>query len=62
MQELNMDDVNFVSGGNPLFMAVFEGILGGAAYDLIKSAGSYAMKNSYMGRGQFPSVPRAGHE
>jgi hypothetical protein len=60
MQELNMEQVDAVSGG--WGKLIVEAIVAGAAYDIAKSAFTYAMANSYMGRGKFPPEIRAGHE
>jgi len=61
MRELNITEVDAVNGG-VWGKIILEAIVSGAAYDFAKAGFAYAMANSYMGRGEFPSVPRAGHE
>ena len=61
MKELNINEVDAVNGGR-IVKVIAEAIIASGVYDLLKSGVDYYHKNSYMGRGQFPSVPRAGHE
>lgn len=61
MKELNMMEVESVNGGS-FWTPVLQGILASGAYEALKHAGDYLLKNSHMGKGNFPSVPRAGHE
>lgn len=60
MQELNVTEMDAVSGG--IVKVVFEGIISSLAFDILKSGAIYAMQNSHMGQGHFPPVPRAGRE
>lgn len=60
MQELNIEQVDAVSGG--VGKVIAEAIIGSAAYDMAKSAFTYAMANSWMGQGKFPPVIRPGRE
>lgn len=58
MQELTIIEVVEVSGGKRVawFKAAFE-----TGY-AIGQGMNWLMEHSYGGRGEFPSVPRAGHE
>jgi hypothetical protein len=60
MQELDKLEIDAVSGG--WAVALFQAIASNLVYDALKAGAQYAMANSYMGRGEFPSEPRAGHE
>lgn len=63
MKELNMVEVDAVSGGfQSLLVEIARTIATSAAYDLVKGGAMWAWENSYGGRNQFPPVPRAGHE
>jgi len=61
MQELNMKEVDAVSGAG-WASEIAKGVAASAAWDAIKTGATYLLENSHMGQGNFPPVPRAGHE
>lgn len=60
MEELSVAEMDAVSGG--LVKVIYHGIVSSAAWEAFKYGVGYAMENSHMGRGNFPSVPRPGRE
>lgn len=61
MKQLNLDEVEAVSGGIA-WKVIAEAIVSSALYDGLKIGIPYLMANSHMGQGNFPPVPRAGRE
>lgn len=56
-----MMEIDRVSGGGWV-KAVLQSAVADLIADGIKRGGEYLLDNSYMGRGEFPPPPRAGHE